>query len=92
MNPMSAASGAIGAAVRSVLGWMRNRRAQKDKGLPPPEFQWGRFIESVIEGAIVGLPYPEPISAAVLGYFGSDALGKGARLTPLRHVLPRNEK
>lgn len=92
MNPVSAATGAGGAAVRTMLGWLRNRKAAKDKGMEPPRFNWARFFESIIEGAVAGMLDPEPISAALIGYFGSDAIGKGLRLTPMRHVLPRNIK
>jgi len=92
MNPISAATGAGGAAVRSALGYLRNRKQAKDKGMKPPRFSWGRFLESVIEGAVAGFSDPEPISAAMIGYFGSDAIGKGLRLTPMRHLLPRNER
>jgi len=92
MNPISAATGAGGALVRSVLGWLRNRQAAKDLKLPPPGFNWTLVLESMVEGAIAGLFDPEPVSAALVGYFGSDLLGKSLRLTPARHVLPRNEK
>ena len=92
MNPVSAATGAGGALVRSILGWLRNRQEAKDLKLPSPSFNWSRIVESTIEGAIAGLFDPEPLSAALVGYFGSDAIGKGLRLTPARHVLPRNEK
>jgi len=92
MNPISAATGAGGAAVRSILGYFRNRKEAKDKGFDPPRFNWARLFESMMEGAAAGLLDPEPISAGMIGYFGSDAIGKGLRLTPMRHVLPRNEK
>ncbi len=92
MNPISAATGAGGAAVRSVLGYFRNRKEAKDKGVKPPGFHWARLVESMVAGAIAGMFDPEPISAALVGYFGSDAIGKGLRLTPARHVLPRNQR
>lgn len=92
MNPISAATGAGGAAVRSLLGYFRNRKQAKDLGLPRPKFNWARFAESLVEGAVAGVLDPEPISAAMIGYFGSDALGKGLRLTPMRHVLSRNDR
>ena len=92
MNPISAATGAGGAAVRSILGWLRNRKQAKDLKLSPPKFNWARFMESLVEGAVAGMIDPEPVSAAFIGYFGSDAIGKGLRLTPVRHVLPRNER
>jgi len=92
MNPISAATGAGGALVRTVLGWLRNRQEAKDKNLPAPGFRWDRLIESLITGALAGMCDPEPLSAALVGYLGSDAIGKGLRLTPARHVLPRNEK
>ncbi|MBN2209410.1 MAG: hypothetical protein JW759_08960 [Candidatus Coatesbacteria bacterium] len=92
MNPISAATGAGGALVRSVLGWLRNRQEAKDKGLPKPDFRWDRVIESMITGALAGLADPEPLSAALVGYFGSDAVGKGLRLTPARRILPKAGK
>ncbi len=92
MNPISAATGAGGAAVRSVLGWLRNRKQAKDRGFLPPRFHWARLVESMVAGAIAGMFDPEPVSACLIGYFGSDAIGKGLRLTPARHVLPRNER
>ena len=91
MNPISAGTGALGAAARSILGYFRNRRAAKDMGLPRPKFRWWRLVESIVEGAVVGLLDPEPITAGMIGYFGSDAIGKGLRLTPARRVLPRIE-
>ena len=90
MNPISVATGAVGAAVRSILGWLRSRQDAKEKGEKSPDFRWDRIIESMIEGAVAGLFDPEPVSAAIVGYFGSDALGKGLRLTPgIRKIMPR---
>ena len=92
MNPVSAATGAGGALVRSILGWLRNKQEAKDKHESMPDFRWDRVIESIITGALAGLCDPEPLSAALVGYFGSDAIGKGLRLTPVRHALPSKEK
>ncbi|MCD6327863.1 hypothetical protein J7M28_09960 [bacterium] len=92
MNPVSVCTGAIGAGVRSLLGYLRNRKEAKDKQVEKPSFNWGRLIESMIEGGMAGMLDPEPITAGVVGYFGSDVVGKTARLTPLRHVLPTNHK
>lgn len=92
MNPISVGTGALGAGVRSLLGYLRNRKEAKDKQMKAPRFNWGRLVESMLEGAVAGILVPEPIAAGVAGYFGSDFVGKAARLTPLRHVLPKNHK
>ena len=89
MNLISGVAGALGAGARSLLGYLKNRKEAKDKHLDPPAFNWGRLIESVVEGAFAGMLDPEPITAGLVGYFGSDVIGKGLRLTPLRHMLPR---
>ena len=92
MNPISIGTGALGAGVRSLLGYLRNRKEAKDKHVEPPAFRWGRLVESMITGAVAGMLNPEPISAGLTGYFGSDVFGKVARLTPLRRILPQSAK
>lgn len=89
MNPISMLTGAGGALIRSTLGWLRNRSEAKRQGKKPPKWRWGRFLESAIEGAVCGIVNPEPLSAAAMGYYGSDAMGKGLRMIPgMRRIVP----
>lgn len=92
MNPIGAAGGAIGAAIRSVMGYFRNRGQAKDLKLPTPKFRLGRVLESMVEGAIVGMFLPGLVSAAVVGYAGSDAAGKVLRTVPgVKRIMPSKE-
>ena len=90
MNPISAATGAAGAIVRSILGWLGNRSDAKSKGQLAPPFRWDLIGTSAVTGAIAGLADPEPITAFLVGYFGSDLAGKGLRLIPgIKKIWPR---
>jgi len=93
MNYIAITAGAGGALVRSVLGILRARAEAKAKGEMPPELRGWRIVETLLSGAasgaLSGLIYPDPISAGMAGYFGSDAIGKGLRLTPgIKKVMP----
>jgi len=72
MSPIivSGLAGAGGGLARSLLGWARSRK----------KFQVKRVIESIIEGFIAGCLVPNPIQAALVGWCGSDAIGKVIRL------------
>jgi len=92
MNPISILTGAAGALVRSTLGWWRNRSEAKQQGKKPPKWRWGRFLESALEGAVSSVLNPDPASALVIGYLGSDAMGKGLRMIPgVRRIMPSSD-
>ena len=76
---ISGLAGAGGGLVRSLLGWAKN----KDK------FEPKRIVESLVEGFLAGMFLPDPMSAAVAGYGGSDLIGKLIRI-PAKRKLPEN--
>jgi len=72
-------AGAAGGLARSLLGWARSRTKFRIK--------W--VVGSIVAGFIAGAVLPDPMTAAIAGYAGSDAAVKVWGIPP-RRKLPRN--
>lgn len=73
--------GAGGGLVRSIYGWCTKEKRDK--------FSWRRLGGSIISGFVAGMAAPEPITAAALGWAGSEAIHKARRKLEARHFPTR---